>query len=134
MSQTQLMQLFGGVGQMNLGNILGMRERPHNTRASTTSSSSSTTPLTTSATRPPAAQTPAPGTDSDSPRSSAAGTPKNSAPVADPTASMDKATNEFSDTAHNAFDLQRHLWNFTTPPGTDPAAVQVKFHLSSILS
>lgn len=116
MSQTQLMQLFGGVGQMGLGNLLGtMRERPHNSRASTTATSSS---------RPSTAQTPAPETDSDLPRSSIGGTPKNS-PSVPPTniAPLD------NNTAHpigdsNLFDLQKHLWNMAAPSGIDSADVQ----------
>ncbi|XP_043476648.1 proteasomal ubiquitin receptor ADRM1 homolog isoform X2 [Leptopilina heterotoma] len=60
MSQQQLIQLFGGVGQIGgLGNLLGTMNRPHGT-ARTTTTTSSTPVATTIVTRPPAAQTPAP--------------------------------------------------------------------------
>ncbi|XP_043285321.1 proteasomal ubiquitin receptor ADRM1 homolog isoform X1 [Venturia canescens] len=66
MSQQQLMQLFGGVGQIGgLGSLLGTMNRPHGTRATTTTAS---TPVTTSVARPPAAQTPAPTTVTEAPK------------------------------------------------------------------
>lgn len=115
------MQLFGGVGgQMGLGNLLGtMRERP-NTRASTTSSSS---------TRPPTAQTPVLETDSDLPRPSVGGTPKNSTSI--PPINIAPLDNNVDRPSSdpNLFDLQRHLWNIATPTGIESAAVQVKRHL-----
>ena len=62
MSQQQLMQLFGGVGQIGgLGSLLGTIARPHGTRTTTTTSTPvASTPVTTTVARPPAAQTPAP--------------------------------------------------------------------------
>lgn len=68
MSQQQLIQLFGGVGQIGgLGSLLGTMNRPHgvqSTRASTTTTSSS--PATTNVTRPPHSLTPGPNADSKS--------------------------------------------------------------------
>lgn len=117
MSQQQLIQLFGGVGQIGLGSLLGtMRDRPHNTRASTTTSSS---PVTTSATRPPAAQTPAPTSVTETLGRSSSGTPKNSgSKPANATNLMDRSQTLISDP--HLFDLQRHLWNISTPPGAEP--------------
>jgi 26S proteasome regulatory subunit N13 len=61
MSQQQLMQLFGGVGQIGgLGSLLGTMNRPFSgSRISTTSS---LTPVTTTASRPPVSLTPGPAT------------------------------------------------------------------------
>ncbi|XP_033208049.1 proteasomal ubiquitin receptor ADRM1 isoform X1 [Belonocnema kinseyi] len=59
MSQQQLIQLFGGVGQMGgLGSLLGTMSRPHGSARTTTTTSSA--PVATTVARPPAAQTPAP--------------------------------------------------------------------------
>ncbi|XP_015114341.1 proteasomal ubiquitin receptor ADRM1 homolog isoform X3 [Diachasma alloeum] len=118
MSQQQLMQLFGGVGQIGLGNLLGtMRDRPSNTRTSTTTAS---TPVTTSATRPPAAQTPAPASVTETPRSSSGGTPKNNSGSKPPSSMtlLERTPTLMSDP--HLFDLQRHLWNISTPPGAEP--------------
>ncbi|KAH0548951.1 proteasomal ubiquitin receptor ADRM1 homolog isoform X2 [Cotesia glomerata] len=114
MSQQQLMQLFGGVGQMGLGNLLGtMRERPHSSRTTTSS-----TPVTTSATRPPAAQTPAPTTvtPSETPRSSS-GTTKTSGskPASSSSTNLLDRTPATLMSDPHLFDLQRHLWNFPSP-------------------
>ncbi|KAK0171792.1 hypothetical protein PV328_005195 [Microctonus aethiopoides] len=116
MSQQQLMQLFGGVGQIGLGSLLGtMRDRPHSTRATNTTAS---TPVTTSATRPPAAQTPAPTTVTETTPRSSSGTPKNSGTkVAAPSAS-DRTSSLVSDPP--LYDLERRLWNMSTPPGAEP--------------
>ncbi|XP_074109881.1 regulatory particle non-ATPase 13 isoform X1 [Cotesia typhae] len=114
MSQQQLMQLFGGVGQMGLGNLLGtMRERPHSSRTTTSS-----TPVTTSASRPPASQTPAPTTvtPSETPRLSS-GTTKTSGSKPASTSStnlLDRTPATLMSDPH-LFDLQRHLWNFPSP-------------------
>ncbi|XP_057332470.1 proteasomal ubiquitin receptor ADRM1 homolog isoform X2 [Microplitis mediator] len=117
MSQQQLMQLFGGVGQMGLGNLLGMRERPHNSRTSTTTPS---TPVTTSATRPPASQTPAPTTvtPSETPRSSSGGKSSGTKAPSSASTNLLGRTPTLMDDSH-LFDLQGHLWNFPMPPSAN---------------
>lgn len=57
MSQQQLMQLFGGVGQIGgLGSLLGTMNRPFS--GNRNSATSSLTPITTTAAKPPASLTP----------------------------------------------------------------------------
>ncbi|XP_014297048.1 proteasomal ubiquitin receptor ADRM1-B isoform X1 [Microplitis demolitor] len=125
MSQQQLMQLFGGVGQMGLGNLLGtMRERPHNSRTSTTTPS---TPVTTSATRPPASQTPAPTTvtPSETPRSSSGGKSSGNKAPSSASTNLLGRTPALMDDSH-LFDLQGHLWNFPMPPSANQTGVEIE--------
>lgn len=67
MSQQQLIQLFGGVGQIGgLGSLLGTMNRPHSVQSTRASTTTSSTPATTNVSRPPHSLTPGPNTDSKS--------------------------------------------------------------------
>ncbi|XP_034935166.1 proteasomal ubiquitin receptor ADRM1 homolog isoform X1 [Chelonus insularis] len=122
MSQQQLMQLFGGVGQIGLGSLLGtMRERPQHSRSSTTTAPS--TPVTTSVTRPPAAQTPAPPavTSAEGIRSSSSGNSKNSGSKSGSNNSMSLSErNQPMNINPDLFEFERHLWSMSTPLGSEP--------------
>lgn len=52
MSQQQLMQLFGGVGQIGLGSLLGTMNRPQGVQSTRTSTTTASTRVTTSTVRP----------------------------------------------------------------------------------
>lgn len=65
MSQQQLIQLFGGVGQIGgLGSLLGTMNRPHGVQSTRASTTTSSTPATTNVTRASHSLTPGPVTDS----------------------------------------------------------------------
>ncbi|XP_014600828.1 PREDICTED: proteasomal ubiquitin receptor ADRM1 homolog isoform X3 [Polistes canadensis] len=118
MSQQQLMQLFGGVGQIGLGSLLGTMSRPHgiqSTRASTTTASS---PVTTSIARPPVSQTPAPSTVTETTKSSS-----NSKSSPRTTAPSTPVTTSASNNGIQLSDLQSFLSEIPTPAGAE-AVVQ----------
>ncbi|XP_015171509.1 PREDICTED: proteasomal ubiquitin receptor ADRM1 isoform X2 [Polistes dominula] len=119
MSQQQLMQLFGGVGQIGLGSLLGTMSRPHgsiqSTRASTTTASS---PVTTSVARPPVSQTPAPSTVTETTKSSS-----NSKSSPRTTAPSTPVTTSASNNRIQLSDLQSFLSEIPTPAGAE-AVVQ----------
>ncbi|XP_011311396.1 proteasomal ubiquitin receptor ADRM1 homolog isoform X2 [Fopius arisanus] len=132
MSQQQLIQLFGGVGQIGLGNLLGtMRERPSITRTTTTTGS---TPVTTTATRPPAAQTPAPASVTETPRtsssffssstSSGGKSRSRSAALGRKLATAILQHTPEAPIPQGLLDFQRHLWN--TSPGVADSFPEVK--------
>ncbi|XP_043495676.1 proteasomal ubiquitin receptor ADRM1 isoform X3 [Polistes fuscatus] len=119
MSQQQLMQLFGGVGQIGLGSLLGTMSRPHgiqSTRASTTTASS---PVTTSVARPPVSQTPAPSTVTETTKSSS-----NSKSSPRTTAPSTPVTTSASNNRIQLSDLQSFLSEIPTPAGAE-AVVQL---------
>ncbi|KAH0947237.1 hypothetical protein HN011_006110 [Eciton burchellii] len=115
MSQQQLIQLFGGVGQIGgLGSLLGTMNRPHgvqSTRASTTTSSS---PATTNVARPPHSLTPGPNADSKSSSNnkSSTRTPASSTPTTTATG----ANNQIQ-----LSDLHSYLSEIATPSQAEPA-------------
>ncbi|EZA48204.1 hypothetical protein DMN91_012562 [Ooceraea biroi] len=116
MSQQQLIQLFGGVGQIGgLGSLLGTMNRPHgvqSTRASTTTSSS---PATTNVARPPHSLTPGPNADSktSSNNKSSSRTPAPSTPTTTTTTAPNNRI--------QLSDLQNFLSEIPTPPQAEPA-------------
>ncbi|KAL2744160.1 proteasomal ubiquitin receptor ADRM1 isoform X1 [Vespula maculifrons] len=119
MSQQQLMQLFGGVGQIGLGSLLGTMSRPHgiqSTRASTTTASS---PVTTSVARPPVSQTPAPSTVTETTKSSSnnKSSPRTTAPSTPVTTSGTNNRIQLS-------DLQSFLSEIPTPAGAEAVVQQ----------
>ncbi|XP_015523563.1 proteasomal ubiquitin receptor ADRM1 homolog isoform X2 [Neodiprion pinetum] len=121
MSQQQLMQLFGGVGQIGgLSSLLGTMTRPSTGQSSTrASTNSSSTPMTTSATRPPAAQTPAPAAITETPRpSSNSRSSTRTAPASTP------AVGSTPNNPIQLSDLQSFLSGIPTPAGTEPPVVQ----------
>lgn len=52
MSQQQLMQLFGGVGQIGLGSLLGTMNRPQGVQSTRASTTTASTRVTTNTSRP----------------------------------------------------------------------------------
>ncbi|XP_011311394.1 proteasomal ubiquitin receptor ADRM1 homolog isoform X1 [Fopius arisanus] len=140
MSQQQLIQLFGGVGQIGLGNLLGtMRERPSITRTTTTTGS---TPVTTTATRPPAAQTPAPASVTETPRtsssffssstSSGGKSRSRSAALGRKLATAILQHTPEAPIPQGLLDFQRHLWN--TSPGVADSFPEVKRTMATELT
>ncbi|XP_012252332.2 proteasomal ubiquitin receptor ADRM1 homolog isoform X4 [Athalia rosae] len=119
MSQQQLMQLFGGVGQIGgLSSLLGTMSRTstgQSTRASTTSAS---TPVTTSAARPPASQTPAPAAVTDTPK------PSGNRRAIGRMATGTPATGATPNNPIQLSDLQSFLSGIPTPAGSEPPPVQ----------
>ncbi|XP_070164245.1 proteasomal ubiquitin receptor ADRM1 isoform X4 [Polyergus mexicanus] len=110
MSQQQLIQLFGGVGQIGgLGSLLGTMNRPHNVQSTRASTTTSSTPTTTNIARPPHSLTPGPNTDSKS----STRTPAPSTPA---------TTAASSNNRIQLSDLQNFLSEIPTPSRTEPAA------------
>ncbi|EFN62161.1 Protein ADRM1 [Camponotus floridanus] len=110
MSQQQLIQLFGGVGQIGgLGSLLGTMNRPHSVQSTRASTTTSSTPATTNVSRPPHSLTPGPNTDSKS----STRTPAPSTPTTTATGSNNRI---------QLSDLQNFLSEIPTPPRTEPAA------------
>ncbi|XP_015587089.1 proteasomal ubiquitin receptor ADRM1 isoform X1 [Cephus cinctus] len=115
MSQQQLMQLFGGVGQMSgLGTLLGSMNRPHGVQSTRVSITSASTPVTTSVARPPAAQTPAPTAITETPKPARSKTSTRTTP---------SAASESESSSSNPIqlsDLQSFLSGIPTPAGAEP--------------
>ncbi|CAL1680380.1 unnamed protein product [Lasius platythorax] len=110
MSQQQLIQLFGGVGQIGgLGSLLGTMNRPHSVQSTRASTTTSSTPATTNIARPPHSLTPGPNTDSkSSTRTPAPSTPATTAAAG-------------SNNRIQLSDLQNFLSEIPTPSRTEPA-------------
>ena len=109
MSQQQLIQLFGGVGQIGgLGSLLGTMNRPHSVQSTRASTTTSSTPATTNIARPPHSLTPGPNTDSKS----STRTPAPSTPA---------TTAAGSNNRIQLSDLQNFLSEIPTPSRTEPA-------------
>ncbi|XP_029658780.1 proteasomal ubiquitin receptor ADRM1 homolog isoform X3 [Formica exsecta] len=116
MSQQQLIQLFGGVGQIGgLGSLLGTMNRPHSVQSTRASTTTSSTPATTNVARPPHSLTPGPNTDSKSSNNNklSARTPAPSTPA---------TTTASSNNRIQLSDLQNFLSEIPTPSRTEPAA------------
>lgn len=118
MSQQQLMQLFGGVGQIGgLGSLLGTMNRPFSGNRISTSS---LTPVTTTAPRAPTSLIPSPAATTISEASKQIDSKGNksiqSAKTAEPSAPSATENNRI-----RLSDLQNFLSGIPTPPGTEPA-------------
>ncbi|XP_018307066.1 proteasomal ubiquitin receptor ADRM1-B isoform X1 [Mycetomoellerius zeteki] len=114
MSQQQLIQLFGGVGQIGgLGSLLGTMNRPHGVQSTRASTTTSSTPATTNVTRPPHSLTPGPNTDSKSSSNNKSST-KTTAPST-PAATAAAPSNRIQ-----LSDLQNFLSEIPTPSRTEP--------------
>lgn len=144
MSQQQLIQLFGGVGQIGgLGSLLGTMNRPHSVQSTRASTTTSSTPATTNVSRPPHSLTPGPNTDSKSSSEPnylinyssiyfdnyiyylnnnklLARTPAPSTPATTTAAS--------SNNRIQLSDLQNFLSEIPTPSRTEPAAQVMLYH------
>ncbi|XP_012274242.1 proteasomal ubiquitin receptor ADRM1 isoform X1 [Orussus abietinus] len=119
MSQQQLMQLFGGVGQIGgLGSLLGAMNR-YNVQSNRAYTPSSSTPVTTSVARPPAAQTPVPSSVPVSESSKSSGASKS---VSRTAALSTAVTNASPSTPIQLRDLQSYLSGISTPAGAEPIA------------
>ncbi|KYN11319.1 PREDICTED: proteasomal ubiquitin receptor ADRM1-B isoform X1 [Trachymyrmex cornetzi] len=115
MSQQQLIQLFGGVGQIGgLGSLLGTMNRPHGVQSTRASTTTSSTPATTNVTRPPHSLTPGPNTDSKSSSNNKSST-RTTAPST-PAATAAAPSNRIQ-----LSDLQNFLSEIPTPSRTEPA-------------
>ncbi|XP_025990422.1 proteasomal ubiquitin receptor ADRM1 homolog isoform X2 [Solenopsis invicta] len=115
MSQQQLIQLFGGVGQIGgLGSLLGTMNRPHSVQSTRASTTTSSTPATTNVTRPPHSLTPGPNTDSKSSSNNKSST-RTTAPST-PAATAAAPSNRIQ-----LSDLQNFLSEIPTPSRTEPA-------------
>ncbi|XP_011059250.1 PREDICTED: proteasomal ubiquitin receptor ADRM1 homolog isoform X2 [Acromyrmex echinatior] len=115
MSQQQLIQLFGGVGQIGgLGSLLGTMNRPHGVQSTRASTTTSSTPATTNVTRPPHSLTPGPNTDSKS-------SSNNKSSTRTTTPSTPAATAAAPSNRIQLSDLQNFLSEIPTPSRTEPA-------------
>ncbi|XP_012529411.1 proteasomal ubiquitin receptor ADRM1-B isoform X1 [Monomorium pharaonis] len=115
MSQQQLIQLFGGVGQIGgLGSLLGTMNRPHGVQSTRASTTTSSTPATTNVTRPPHSLTPGPNTDSKSSSNNKSST-RTTAPST-PAATAVTPSNRIQ-----LSDLQNFLSEIPTPSRTEPS-------------
>ncbi|XP_071568042.1 proteasomal ubiquitin receptor ADRM1 isoform X1 [Temnothorax nylanderi] len=114
MSQQQLIQLFGGVGQIGgLGSLLGTMNRPHGVQSTRASTTTSSTPATTNVTRPPHSLTPGPNADSKSSSNNKSST-RTTAPST-PAATVAAPSNRIQ-----LSDLQNFLSEIPTPSRTEP--------------
>ncbi|CAL7950234.1 unnamed protein product [Xylocopa violacea] len=68
MSQQQLMQLFGGVGQLSLGNLLGTMNRPQGVQSTRASTTTASTRVTTNASRSSTQVASSPASATESPK------------------------------------------------------------------
>ncbi|XP_076765388.1 regulatory particle non-ATPase 13 isoform X2 [Xylocopa sonorina] len=68
MSQQQLMQLFGGVGQLGLGNLLGTMNRPQGVQSTRASTTTASTRVTTNASRSSTQVASSPASATESPK------------------------------------------------------------------
>ncbi|XP_018393880.1 PREDICTED: proteasomal ubiquitin receptor ADRM1 isoform X1 [Cyphomyrmex costatus] len=129
MSQQQLIQLFGGVGQIGgLGSLLGTMNRPHGVQSTRASTTTSSTPATTNVTRPPHSLTPGPNTDSKSSSNNKSST-RTTAPST-PAATAAAPSNRIQ-----LSDLQNFLSEIPTPSRTEPAVQRgVATELTSTIS
>ncbi|XP_072743015.1 proteasomal ubiquitin receptor ADRM1 isoform X1 [Anoplolepis gracilipes] len=111
MSQQQLIQLFGGVGQIGgLGSLLGTMNRPHSVQSTRASTTTSSTPTTTNVARPPHSVTPAPATDSKI-------STRTLGPSTTPATTTASSNNRIQ-----LSDLQNFLSEIPAPSRTEPAA------------
>ncbi|KAL0116639.1 hypothetical protein PUN28_009938 [Cardiocondyla obscurior] len=115
MSQQQLIQLFGGVGQIGgLGSLLGTMNRPHGVQSTRASTTTSSTPATANITRPPHSLTPGPNADSKSSSNNKSSTRTTTPSTPATTAAAPSNRIQLS-------DLQSFLSEIPTPPRTEPA-------------
>ncbi|XP_011877051.1 PREDICTED: proteasomal ubiquitin receptor ADRM1 homolog isoform X2 [Vollenhovia emeryi] len=116
MSQQQLIQLFGGVGQIGgLGSLLGTMNRPHGVQSTRASTTTSSTPATTNVSRPPHSLTPGPNADSKSTSNNKSST-RTTAPSTPAATAAATPSNRIQ-----LSDLQNFLSEIPTPARTEPA-------------
>ncbi|XP_043597878.1 proteasomal ubiquitin receptor ADRM1 homolog isoform X2 [Bombus pyrosoma] len=122
MSQQQLMQLFGGVGQIGLGSLLGTMNRPQGVQSTRTSTTTASTRVTTSTVRPATQIISSASSANDPPKpnsdnKSSSRTSGTSTPASTTTTTTTTTTN--TNNKIQLSDLQNFLSEIPTPTGTE---------------
>ncbi|XP_068980540.1 proteasomal ubiquitin receptor ADRM1-A isoform X1 [Bombus flavifrons] len=122
MSQQQLMQLFGGVGQIGLGSLLGTMNRSQGVQSTRTSTTTASTRVTTSTVRPATQIISSASSANDPPKSnsdnkSSSRTSGTSTPASTTTTTTTTTTN--TNNKIQLSDLQNFLSEIPTPTGTE---------------
>ncbi|XP_006571832.1 proteasomal ubiquitin receptor ADRM1 homolog isoform X2 [Apis mellifera] len=114
MSQQQLMQLFGGVGQIGLGSLLGTMNRPQGVQSTRASTTTASTRVTTNTSRPTTQMVSSSASANDSPKTN--GDNKSSSRTSD-TSTSGSTTN--TNNKIQLSDLQNFLSEIPTTTGTE---------------